>query len=673
MSTYQINGPEDFRLIPQKKTRAFFFKGEEDHNSIWDTTMGPDGKLYLSLSSELTNGGWARLYEYDYKTNTARKLLNAEDVICPQDRAIRASKFHTSISFLDDHTLVMSTHMTDRAPQHPTWMPFSFFGNMWEGFAGSNIVKYDLLTGKAENLGIPAVHESLYGSCLDKAHQAFWSMGYLKGHLYRYDFKTHRAKDFGKVSETASFRLVPGPDGNLYSTSNSGYLFKIDTEAQKIVDMNYRVPFYTYGPDYTFRNAIANVSCGVTGPDGRVYLAFMYGPQILALDTKTGEVEEMGNYLNTPRFAVNENRNGIFGMDFDDKGRLWYFVEAPNNGEEVPKPACPAGLFSWDILKKGARPVFRGIIGVSECVSGGPSMMYIHENHLLCVEQFHGHMAPCVYTIDLSQYDSGEDVLVKVDPDTLIDKAFHTTGDDRFAHSKPFDDNSAITDANPHQFQGKLENFWRIWRALAPDHIEDSAVRKLVFDEDGTLYGLSGKEKEYLFCIRDGKLQIAPVDETNAARASWVKEQANTFTEASKKKLPHYPGRQFMATATAETGFTGGRRVVGTRDGLLAVVDGDKVHSYGMCGYNGPVRDLATTPDGRTVYGVAGDEEDLGMVFRLTEEAGLELLGMIHNLSSKLEGPVSSNVLSACAISPEGKYLAIGWADRIAAVYLYRL
>ena len=92
-----------------------------------------------------------------------------------------------------------------------------------------------------------------------------------------------------------------------------------------------------------------------------------------------------------------------------------------------------------------------------------------------------------------------------------------------------------------------------------------------------------------------------------------------------------------------------------------------------MAGYNGPVRDLATTPDGRTVYGVAGDEEDLGMVFRLTEESGLELLGMIHNLSSKLEGPVSSNVLSACAISPDGKYLAIGSADRIATVYLYRL
>ncbi len=299
--------------------------------------------------------------------------------------------------------------------------------------------------------------------------------------------------------------------------------------------------------------------------------------------------------------------------------------------------------------------------------------MYIHENHLLCVEQFHGHMAPCVYTIDLSQYDEGEDVLVKVDPDTLIDKAFHSTGEERFAHSRPFDDNTAICDANPFSFDGRLDSFHRIWRYLAPDHIEDSAVKALVFDDDGTLYGLCGREKEYLFSVKDGALSIAPADGANASRAAWVREKADTVTVSPDRKLPHYPGRQYKAVATAETSFVGGRRVVGTEDGLLAVIDGEKTVSLGMCGYNGPVRDLCATPDGRTVYGVAGDEEDLGMVFRLTEEKGLELLGMIHNLSSRLEGPVASNVLSACAISPDGKYLAIGSADRLGMGYLYRL
>ena len=671
MATYFIRGKDDWELMPQKRTKAFFFKGEEDHNSIWDTTMGPDGKLYLSLSSELTNGGYARLYEYDYKTGKARKLINAEDVILPQDRAIRASKFHTSISFIGDHKLAMTTHSTDKAPQHPTWMPFSFFGNMWEGFAGSNIVTYDLETGKAENLGIPAVHESLYGSCYDKKHNAFYSMGFMKGHLYRYDFTTHQAKDMGKVSEQGSFRMVPGPDGNLYTSSKSGYVFKIDTDAEKVVDMNYRVPFFTYGDNYDFASVFGNFSVGRIGPDGRIYVAIMYGPSILAIDTETGKIEDMGPYLDTDRYCVGENRNGIFGMDFDDKGRLWYIVNPVNNGESPMRPACPAGIFCWDITKKGTRPEWKGILGVSDCVSTCPSMMYIHENTLLAVEQFHGNMAPCVYAVDLSQYDEPGNVLVKVDPNELNDRMFHEGDPEQYGYSAPFDANDSVCSANPNTFDGDLDSFYRIWRELAPDHIEDSAVKGLAFDDKGVLWGLCGDDNKYVFKIADGKATVLP--EKEAGDIQWLKEAVKNNITVNDLKMPHYPGRQFMAVPSVEAEISGGKKLVGTVDGLLAMIDGNKVFSYGMCGYNGPVRDMAVTPDKKTVYGVAGDPEDLGMVFRFTEDKGLELLGNVFHGSSRLDGIAASNILSAVSVSKDGKKLAIGSADRIGTVYIYNL
>lgn len=672
MKKYFLEKSDKIELIPQKRTRAFFFKGEEDHNSIWDTTMGPDGKLYLSLSSELTTGGYARLYEYDYKTNKARKLFNVEDVILPQDRAIRASKFHTSISFINDHKLAMTTHSTDKAPHHPTWMPFSFFGNMWEGFAGSNIVTYDLETNQAENLGIPAVHESLYGSCYDKKHNAFYSMGFMKGHLYRYDFGTRHSKDMGKVSEMASFRMVPGPDGNLYATSRSGYLFKIDTDKQEVVDMNYRVPFFRYGDQYDFAASFANISVGRLGPDNRLYLAFMYGPDILALDTATGEVENMGPYLDTLRFAEGENRNGVFGMDFDDKGRLWYIVNPVNNGEVPMRPACPAGLFCWDITKKGTRPEWKGVLGVSECISVCPSMMYIHENTLLAVEQFHGNMAPCVYSIDLSQYDEGDNVLVTVNLNEMKDRMFHEGDPEQFGYSKPFDNNDAVCSMNPNTFNGELDSFYRIWRELAPSNIEQSKVKGLTWDDDGVLYGLCGEENEFIFSINGGVTRIQPAAEADAARLAWLRDRiANKVTV--KGKMPHYPGRQFMAVPVVEETLASGRKLVGTQDGLLALADGNRIFNLGMCGYNGPIRDMAVTPDGKTIYGVAGDPEDLGMVFRYTEENGLELLGNIVHASSKLDGIAASNILSACAISKDGKKLAIGSADRIGTVYIYNI
>ena len=125
-----------------------------------------------------------------------------------------------------------------------------------------------------------------------------------------------------------------------------------------------------------------------------------------------------------------------------------------------------------------------------------------------------------------------------------------------------------------------------------------------------------------------------------------------------------------MAVPVVEVTIASGKKLVGTRDGLLALADGDRVYSLGMCGYNGPIRDMAVTPDGKTVYGVAGDPEDLGMVFRYTDEKGLELLGNIAHPSSKLDGIVASNVLSACCISADGKKLAIGSADRIGTVYI---
>lgn len=672
MKKYFLEDIKKIELMPQERSRAFFFRGEEDHNSIWDTTMGPDGKLYLSMSSELTNGGYARLYEYDYKTNKARKLINVEDVILPQDRAIRASKFHTSISFINDHKLAMTTHSTDKAPQHPTWMPFSFFGNMWEGFAGSNIVTYDLKTGEAENLGIPAVHESLYGSCYDAKYNAFYSMGYMKGHLYRYDFTTRHAKDMGKVSEMGSFRMVPGPDGNLYSTSKSGYLFKIDTEKQEVVDLNYRVPFFRYGEAYDFSACIGNVSVGRIGPDNRVYLAFMYGPDILAIDTETGEIENCGPYLDTLRYAKGENRNGIFGMDFDDKGRLWYIVNPVNNGEPEMRPALPAGIFCWDITKKGTRPEWKGVLGISECVATCPSMMYIHENTLLAVEQFHGNMAACVYAVDLSQYDEDGDVLVTVDPNTLEDRMFHEGDPEQFGYALPFDQNDSVCAKNPNTFDGSLNCFHRIWRALAPDHIEDSKVKGLAWDDAGVLHGICGETTEYIFSIKDNLLDIKPVTDTDAAQLAWVREQIDNKITVTAT-MPHYPGRQFMAIPKVEVDMANGKKLVGTLDGILALVDGEKVYSLGMCGYNGPVRDMAVTPDKKTVYGVSGDPEDLGMVFRYTEEKGLELLGNILHGDSKLDGITASNILSACCISADGKKLAIGSADRIGTVYIYNI
>lgn len=52
--------------------------------------------------------------------------------------------------------LIMTTHTTSQAPQHPTWMAEGYYQHLWEGFPGSHLLLYDPETGILENRGIPA-------------------------------------------------------------------------------------------------------------------------------------------------------------------------------------------------------------------------------------------------------------------------------------------------------------------------------------------------------------------------------------------------------------------------------------------------------------------------------------------------------------------------------------
>ena len=74
------------------------------------------------------------------------------------------------------------------------------------------------------------------------------------------------------------------------------------------------------------------------------------------------------------------------------------------------------------------------------------------------------------------------------------------------------------------------------------------------------------------------------------------------------------------------------------------------------------------------LWGVAGDDEDLGYIFCYDEKNGLRQMGIInYNTHGYYDGPVALNVLSSICLSPDEKYLAIGSADRIAAVCVVEL
>ena len=671
---YLLSKPEDYHLINQTGLKEFMYPEDFSHNAIWDSKAGPDGKFYYALASELARASYVRLCCFDYRTGTAEELFRAEDIIMPPERAIRASKFHASINFLPDGRLIMTTHTTDRAPDHPTWMPNAYYSHVWEGFPGSNIIIYDPILRKAENLGIPVPHESIYGAVYEPAHNALWCSGCLRGHLYRITLDDRHVTDLGKMSESYSFRLVLGSDGFIYSASRSGWLYRVNPESLQTEDLHYqfRHSYSSYPSGY-------NMMCmGVNGPDSKLYMTTMYGPDMLSIDPITGHVQNHGRYLPAKHCSIKENRNVVFGMDFDSEGFLWYAVTSLNDGEEKYETCCPGSLFRWDILH-GKQPEWLGILGTKKRLCNILSELSITKDDILYLADTNYSLdGPRLIGLDLKQFrlsmhENGPMAVLKGYADPANPRYIENT---RFIHKQ-----SEIIRNNPYVVPYKVQNAVMLWRAMADSYpncrIEDSCVKGLFWENERTILGICGEQTKYSFDIENGSLtRMRPLHSLTEAEAAIYRKALFRGNDryVPSGKLPSYPGRQYKAFASAVTMLGSGQFVVGTTDGMLAIDDGQHIFSMGCAACNGPVSCLCTAPDGKIVYGVAGDRDEFGNLFTFDLENGLKWHGSVINGANKdINQVFSCNVLSCCDISPDGKYLAIGADERLGTVVIYQL
>lgn len=668
MKEFLLSSPADYKVMCQTGVKQFVYPLDSIHNAIWDARVTRDGTLYFALATELTTAGYVRLCKYDFETNTVTECFRAEDVIMPSYKAIRASKFHTSIWELEDGRLIMTTHTTDRSPLHPSWMPYAYYHHIWEGYAGSNIILYDPKTGKAENLGIPVPHESIYGAAYDAKHNALFFTGMFRGHAYRYDLDKHELLDFGQVSENYAWRLLFDKNGDIIGGSRSGYLYKIDTNTLKLRDLNYRLPVKTY-PAYTGGD-FKCLSNGCIGPDGRLYMIAYYGRNFVAYDSDTDTFEDMGDYMpGFENYVDGETRNGSIAMEFDNEGVLWYVIFGRNCSSGIREKGLPSSLFRWDIAR-GGKPEWMGICGTKARSGSWTSELRISKDDIMyIIGSNHAADGPDITAVDLKQFRKD---MYNFGDELLEDEYYVNPHSERYEKmADMFFEQEEIGEQNPWAVTLPMASKpTRLWRALAPDHVADSCIKAMCWEDDVTLSGVCGNEKEYLFRTVNGELTELIEKENDLARYEALMATAKI---APVDNLPFYPGRQYQAVATASAEMAGGKQVIGTNDGMLAVKDGDKVFGLGPAVYNGPVRCLRATPDGSKVYGVGGHEDDIGMVFSYDETEGLRWLGHASYAPPSDDGAFHCSVLSCCAISPDGKRLAIGSDERLGQILYYSI
>ena len=702
---FEVGSLESKRVINQTGVRARMPKLEESYgaNACWDGIVAPDGRYYYPLSSENGYCLHTKLAYFDYDQDKVVTCFDAADVLTHPYRKMPHSKFHTSINVIPrhalypecpydekDYLLVATTHCTDRAPSHPEFLLMGHYNHVWEGFPGSQIIVWDPKTERGMTLGTPVPQESIYGAKYDPKHNRLYMIGFTRGHIYCYDFNTRQViKDLGKVAEIFCFRLALGADGNIYGCTKSGQMFKVDTEKVEVENLEFRVPDKIMGEKTS--KWYQYMVQGRNHPSGKyMYFVVGYYGYMYKLEFATGKVTLVG--CARPKEGLFEdNRGGIRAFDFDKDGVLWLSMMAREHAKPPYESCILSYLIRWD-PDNGEDPYCCGLVGKPERIQDYVTEMeYDHNNdRLFWCDQVCGDEPnrPSAGGVDMAQFRK---VYRERGPVTTDPRAYkRPMSAEKIREYEEKQKKGVTTEENSadNPFQAwipeKVEAI-RVWKSLPRLEVEDSKVIGMAFDKKSKDYrwklhvvsGRSGDFETAAFVMElvDGVVtktqRFSEIDETYKA---WLRKnilpQPVNFDESIK--LPEATGRRFRAKASCVVDWNNDRKFVGTLDALTAIVNSDgTVFNLGNAAAYGPIRSMCTNKAKTHLWGVAGDEEDLGYVFEYDDVSGLRQRGIInYNIPNFFDGPTVANVLSSVCLSPDEKYLAIGSCDRIAAVHV---
>lgn len=661
---------EDYlKLVPQNAIRMSFIDAP-GYNAAWDYCITPEGRHFIPCCAEGSFPEYVKLYEFLPETGEMKLCFDMETSLVVYPRTIRPSKIHTSICPLSDGRLIMATHTTASAPTHPHWMPEAYYTHLWEGFMGSNIIIYDPATGEVEDLGIPVPRVSFYGAKYIERHNCLFLSDYFRGHAYRFDLNDRCVTDYGQCMEFGVCYLQEGPDGHLYFSTRSGALWRFNVDTLEPEYTGIEIPRMERPTvhDGGIRRHGANrnvMTYAANGPDGRIYLTTHVGERFFAYDPENRRLETLG-YCSPAAVRHDFPEGFVAGMAFDREGKLWYTEKFGTFGKH---------LCRLDILNPGAQPEDFGLIGTRERACFCVEDIIIRDDILYICDTNYELGCPGVISIDLEvlrcdateERSLGQDICLffdKTEPihqefyegDLLADAARLLAVRGKAADEWPF------IARNPFHFGRGRRYVCKLWKRFGDSC---SAVEAVSFDAAGNVLAYIRAQGGICARIRDGELldweHCASPPQRDLDRLARI---------TASYPLPAHPGRQYLARASAMAEMADGSLLVGTGDGCLAVINNGRVFALGPVCNGGAIHDIAASPDGKKLYGVAGDPESLGVVFSFDAENGLELCGSLY-----YEDCYGSEVVGvscephSIAVSPDGTRVAVGVRDRLGSVY----
>ena len=663
---------EFFHLIPQTGVTHIHCTEDPQHNAVWDMAISPEGRIFFSACGESYLPLFARLYEYDHANKKMIRHFALEDKIIMNKTALCTSKFHTAMSFIGDGRILSATHTTSPAPSHPTWMPYEYADHPYEGYQGSELLEYNYITGEVKGLGTISPHDTVYGATYDPKNGDYLCITWMRGTGYVYNIHTGSVRCLGQLSDSHTSRTFLLSDGHIYGSTYSGAMFRYNTDIRDIEWLGVDAPgLIRHAVEH---NGILYFTTGPCSVPGR-------GQMLYAYNMKTREITEVGRPVPEAE-PLTDNAEifyNAYGMAMDSKGRLWYGCQT-----FIPELRYVGDrLYMWDFLS-GKAPVDCGFLGTPKrTLSISAEIRVVNDvliisdgNHTSHEETLCGILAidleqfvPALetekrlFSHDYINYLPYPEKCLEYYPKDDLDEClnhFHKFYKETIQYFLQFHKDNTVHFPFPHRCGAS------VWQQTGR---ENAAVQEIRWTSNNALSFWCGKETTYRAdCTVDGN---GDVHVTNLEK-DVLPAICRLKADVSGVKLPCIPGRRYIADAEASVFLPDGSILAGTHDTMLAKIRDGKVFNLGQVCSAGGIHQLDVAPNG-TAWGIAGHAEGVGQLFTYDDEKGIDLLGKIPEAFAENGRNVALFRPTTLALSPDGKYLAVGGEDEMGGIVVLAL
>lgn len=180
-----------------------------------------------------------------------------------------------------------------------------------------------------ERLAVPVKGEGIAALVAGPDGEYLYGLSTVTGTFFRVSVETGKVRHYGRVSKDAAFSrvLVADRAGNIYGTHSLGTLFRYSAAADKVEDLEIRIPTVAGREFYN------QLDSAVYEPvSGLIYGAGTADGVLFTLDPATLEVRALGKVIAEPRVramtaALDGTVYGIAGCE-DGMGHLFQYSRA---------------------------------------------------------------------------------------------------------------------------------------------------------------------------------------------------------------------------------------------------------------------------------------------------------------------------------------------------------